>query len=135
MNQTTQQKPCRYCGGIHQLRQCPAYGNTFAECGKVEHFKKVCHSKRSRVANKMEQEMSQEYKKGKIKMVSINSVYMNKNWLMLTAKLDTHACSNKIMIPYKIDKGIYSNIMPWYIFKKLFPSSTKAELTKTVKTT
>ena len=37
-------------------------------CGdsKMGHFKEVCHSKRSRVINEMEQEMSQEYSKGEI---------------------------------------------------------------------
>ena len=105
MNQTTQQQPCIYCGGIHQLRQCPAYGKTCPECGKVGHFKKVCNNKRNRVVNEMEQEMSQEYSEGKIEMVNINPVYMNKNQLMLTAKLDTHTGNNKITIPYTIDTG------------------------------
>ena len=81
----------------------------------------------------MEQEVSQEYREDEIEMVSISSVYMNKNWLMLTAKLDTHADNNKITIPYKIDTGSEGNIMPWYIFKKLFQRVTEAELTKTIK--
>ena len=65
--------------------------------------------------------MFQEYIEDEIEMVSINSVYMNKKWLMLTVKLETHAGDNKITIPYKIDTGSDGNIMPWYIFKKLFP--------------
>ena len=52
---------------------------------------------------------------------------------MLTAKLDTHAGKNKVTILYKIDTGSDSNIMPWYIFKQLFPRVTEAELTKTIK--
>ena len=47
--------------------------------GKVGHFRKVCHSGRSKVVNEMEQEVSQEYGEDEIEMVSINSVYMNKN--------------------------------------------------------
>ena len=82
------------------------------ECGKVGHFRKVCCSRRSKVLNEMEQEVSQEYSKDEIEMVNINSVYMNKNILMLTAKLDMHAGNNKINIPYKIDTGSDSNIMP-----------------------
>ena len=74
----------------------------------------------------MEQEMSQEYSEDNIEMVSINSVYMNKNQSMLTAKLDTHASNNKITIPYKIDTGSDGNIMPWYIFKKLFLGGYKS---------
>ena len=79
VNQTTQQQPCRYCGGIHQLRQCPAYSKMCVECGKVGHFRKVCHSRRSKVVNEMEQEVTQGYSNDEIEMVSINSVYMNKN--------------------------------------------------------
>ena len=71
--------------------------------GKVGHFKKVCHSKRSRAVNEMEPEMSQEYSKGAIETVSINSIHMNKNQSMLTAKLEMHASNSKITIPYKID--------------------------------
>ena len=78
VNQTMQQQPCRYCDGIHQPRQYPAYGEMCAQCGNMGHFK-VCCSKRSRVVNKMEQERSQEYSEAEIEMVSINSVYMNKN--------------------------------------------------------
>ena len=52
------------------------------------HFKKVCHSNRSRAVNEMEQEMSQEYSEGKIETVNVNSVYMNKNLLVLTTKLE-----------------------------------------------
>ena len=79
VNWTMQQQPCRYSGGIHQLRQCPAYGRMCAECSKVGHFKRVCCSKRSRVVNEMEQERSQEFSDDEIEIMSINSVYMNKN--------------------------------------------------------
>ena len=75
----------------------------------------------------MEQEMSQEYSKGKIETVSTNSV---KNRSMLTAKLEMHAGNKKLTVPYKIDIGSDGNIMPWYIFKKLFPRVTEAKLEK-----
>ena len=78
----------------------------------------------------MEEKASQEYREDEIEMASINSVYMNKKWLMLTAKLETRAGNNKITIPYKIDMGSDGNIMSWYIFKKLFPRVIKAELKK-----
>ena len=44
-----------------------------------------------------------------------------------------HAGDNKVIIPYKIDTGSDGNIMPWYIFKKLFPRRTEAELAKSIK--
>ena len=122
---TLQWQLCRYCGGIHQPRQCPTYGKVCAGCGKMRHFKKVCCSKRSRAISEMEQEMSQEYSKGEIETVSIDSVYMNKNWSMLTAKLEVCAFDNKLTIPYKINTESDSNIMPWYIFKNCFQGLQK----------
>ena len=100
---TVQQRLCRYCGGTHQLRQCPVYDKMCVGCGKKGHFKKVCHSKRSRILNEIEQEMSQEYSEGEIEAVSINSVHMNKNWSMLTAKLEMSTGNNKLTVPYKIE--------------------------------
>ena len=97
------------------------------------HFKKVCHNKRSRTINKIELEMSQEYSKGTIEMVSIDSVCINKNQSLLTVELKTHAGNNKIIVPYKIDTGSKGNIMPWQIFKRLFKNVTEAELKKTIK--
>ena len=120
--------------GIHQLRHFPAYGKNVWGCSKVGHFKKVCHSKRSRAVNEMEQEMSQEYSEGKIETANINSVYMNKYQLMLTAKLKTCAGDNKLTVLYKIDTGSDGNIMPQYIFKKLFPRVTEAKIKKPLKT-
>ena len=31
---------CKYCGGNHQCRQCPAYGKDCKACGKKNHFAK-----------------------------------------------------------------------------------------------
>ena len=52
---------------------------------------------------------------------------------MLTAKLETCIGSNNMIIPYKIDTGSDGNIMPWYIFKNLFPRVTESQLVKTIK--
>ena len=71
--------PCKYCGGSHVPRQCPAYGKTCAGCGKVGHFKKVCRSRRDHAVHKVEIEMAQEPQEEGIETVSINSIYLNKN--------------------------------------------------------
>jgi hypothetical protein len=36
---------CRYCGGTHPPRQCPAYGRTCGHCHKPNHFARVCQQK------------------------------------------------------------------------------------------
>ena len=115
------------------MKQCPAYGKMCVGSCKTGHFKKVCHSKRSRVVNKIEVDTSQEYSEGEIETVSIDSVHMNKNWSLLMEELEMHAGDNKIIIPYKIYMGSEGNIMLWHIFKRLFKNVTEAELKKTIK--
>ena len=43
---TYQRCPCKYCGGSHTPRQCPAYGKICTICGKISHFQKMCMSKK-----------------------------------------------------------------------------------------
>ena len=38
---TAQWCPCRYCGRLHVLRQCPACSKMCMGCSKTGHFKKV----------------------------------------------------------------------------------------------
>lgn len=35
---------CRYCGGVHETRQCPAYGTLCTKCNKKHNFPSVCLS-------------------------------------------------------------------------------------------
>ena len=43
-------------------------------------------------------------------------------------KLGTQSGGNTIVIPYKINTGSKGNIMPLFIFKKLFKSITDEQL-------
>ena len=110
------------------LRQCPAYRKMCAGCGKTRHFRKVCQSRRDKVVNEMEIEESQECREGELETVSIDSVHLNKNQSLLTAELETWAGDNNIVIPYKIDTGSEGNIIPLFIFKKLFKNVTEDQL-------
>ena len=65
--------------------------------------------------------------------LSFNSVHFNKNQLVLMAELEMQAGNNSIVIPYKIDTRSVSNIMPLFIFKKLFKNITEDQLKKTMK--
>ena len=33
---------CKWCGGSHHRGQCLAYGKTCEQCGKANHFRRVC---------------------------------------------------------------------------------------------
>ena len=37
---------CGYCGSNHQRGKCPAFGTTCSACGKKNHFKQVCRTKK-----------------------------------------------------------------------------------------
>ena len=36
------EKPCDKCGRLHPMRNCPAFGKTCNNCGKLKHFSKMC---------------------------------------------------------------------------------------------
>ena len=128
MLNTTTRWPCRYCGGIHVPQQCPVYGKMCANCGKMGHYKKVCRSRKDHVVHELEVEVMQESQDEQIETVSIDSVHLNKNWSVIIAYLDTFTGKNKVKIPYKIDMGSEANIIPLYIFKKLFSNITVEQL-------
>ena len=64
-------------------------------------------------------------------MVNINSVNFNSNHSAIIANLKTSGNKAAIMVPYKVDTGSDGNIIPFDIFTKLFPSTTKDQLVAT----
>ena len=42
-------QPCKYCGTLHKWCKCPAYGKTFLECKKLNHFASLCLSTKKRI--------------------------------------------------------------------------------------
>ena len=117
--QAHHKQPCKYCGGSHAPRQCPAYGKTCNSCGKMGHFKKVCRSRRDQAVHEVEVEMTPEPQEEEIETVSINSLYLNRNRSLITAHLKMQVGKTTIEVPYKIDTGSEGNLMPLYIFKKI----------------
>ena len=43
-------RKCKFCGGRHRMKkvECPAWGEKCDECGKLNHFKKVCLAKKEK---------------------------------------------------------------------------------------
>ena len=68
-----------------------------------------------------------------IEEVSINSVYLNKKWSLITADLEMQVSKNTVKIPYKIDTGSEGNLMPLYIFKRLCGHQSVEELKRSIK--
>ena len=132
MHRASPNRPYRYCRSIHAPRQCLAYGKTCMGCGKLGHFKKVCQSRKDCTVHEVEVDVSQE--EGKIE-VSINSVYMNNKWLLITTQLEMQVSGNTIKIPYKIDTSSEGNLIPLYIFKKLCGHRSVGQLRNFMKIT
>ena len=63
-----------------------------------------------------------------MKMVNINSGRFNFNHPAIIANLKTLSNNIVITVPYKDDMSSNGNIMPFYIYKKLFPKATQEQL-------
>ena len=130
---TYQRWPCQYCRLSHAPRQCSAYGKMCSACGKTGHFRKVCRSKRNHVVHEVEIDMEPESQEEDTEIVSFNSVYVNKTQSSIMAKLQMQVGKVSLEVPYKIDTGSEGNIMPLYIFQKLFANIGKDQLKSSVK--
>ena len=97
------------------------------------HFRKVCQSKKDHAVHELEVKGAQETQEGEIETVSLDLVHLNRNQSLKTAHLEIQAGENIIEIPYKIDTGSEGNIMPLYIFKKLFKNTTDDQLKISIK--
>ena len=133
MHQAHYKQPCKYCGGSHVPRQCPAYGKTCTGCGKIGHFKKVWRRRRDCTVHKVEVEMAPEQHEDEIETVSINSLFLNKHHSLITADLEIQVGETTIEVPYKIDTGSEGNLMPLYIFKELFEGMPEEQLKGSIK--
>ena len=62
MGETGQTNTCRYCGSNHPPRRCPAYGVTYGECSRVNHYNAVGRAPRQRQSRQEEQDTGQNNK-------------------------------------------------------------------------
>ena len=123
---------CNYCSSTHPSRQYPAYGKKCADCGKSNHFREVCRSRRNNTVHDIEQEPDQHnIEEDHIDTVNINLIIFNSKWLAITANLKMSWYQASIIIPYKVDKGNDGNIMPSNFCKKLFPRAINEQLAGT----
>ena len=82
--------------------------------------------------HELQVEMVQDSQDEEIEIVSINSIYLNKNWSLITVHLEMQVGKNTVEILYTIDTGSEGNIRPLYIFKKLFKDMMDEQLEKSI---
>ena len=85
------------------------------------------------VVHEVEIDMEPESQGEDTDIVSINSLYINRKLSSIMAKLEMQADKTALEIPYKIDTGSEGNIMPLYIFQKLFASISKDQFKRLAK--
>ena len=100
-------------------------GKHVQDARKLATSRQYARAERPREVNDREQIENQDEAEEDIKMASIDSTQFNKNHCVLTANIKTAAGHNKIVVVYKIDTGSDSNIMPFHLYKKLFPNINK----------
>ena len=107
-------------------------GKHVQHAARLGTFRKVCRSKRNCAVHEVEIDMepgSQE----DTETVSIKSVYINRRWSSIMAKLEMQVGKAELEIPYKIDTGGEGNIMLLYIFRKLLANISEDQLKRSVK--
>ena len=124
---------CKYCGSSHPPRKCPVYGKTCTACSKMGHYRKVCKSKGRGAVHEVEIEMGPDSQGEDMEIMSINSLYLNRKWSLIMANLEMQVGETALEIPYKINTGSEGNLMPLYIFQKLFQNMSKEQLKRSVK--
>ena len=68
------------------------------------------------MVHEVEIDMEPESQGEDTEIVSINSVYVNRKWSSIMAKVEIQVGKAVLEIPYKIDTGSEVNIMLLYIF-------------------
>ena len=69
-----------------------------------------------------------------IDTVNIHSINFNSKHSVVAANLKTSSNQARITVPHKVDTGSNGNIMPLYLYKKVFPRATKKQLLATQNT-
>ena len=99
---------CKYCGGTHGKRQCPAYGKECRNCRKKNHFAKVCRGVKKVNELFVEEEEEEAF------LLSVQSDTYDEPW-------KTQITIGKNKTHFKIDTGADVSIMTTKTYNALQP--------------
>ena len=123
-DESKSQEKCKYCGRIHEPRQCPAYNSTCHECGKKNHYAKMCRNKIkniNRVFRVQKVETPKIYSTHKMK--TEETITLKTEWeTELTLQMDTGANVN--VVPLKEYVRISGDQQKQHIKKNQFTQIT-----------
>ena len=126
------------------------YGKTCSGCGKTNHLKGVCISTRGvrhTYTDKSTPKQGSEWNLGRhihrwsmiralekgmriIDSVTIKSFSINSLRSVALTKSEISSKHTKCQIAYKVDTGNDSNLIPVDLLRKLFPNTTKEQLSE-----
>lgn len=139
---------CGNCGGKHDFSQkssCPAHGTKCRECGKLNHWRKMCRSGKSKDQQERKNQRGQDMARRPERPVHaieeknievpaqdasqlyfhslfVNNIEENRSQAML--KVQVNLGQNTKPLLYKVDTGAEGNVIPVGTYKQLFPKSS-----------
>lgn len=106
---------CSNCGHRHGKRACPAYSKQCLQCGKLNHFSKVCRSRRkTRTVHHVEDPEQQDELDSSFTVDIIADSKDQPNTAYANISMETGDVPR-----FKIDTGAQVNVIPYQVFRKM----------------
>ncbi|XP_048747335.2 uncharacterized protein K02A2.6-like [Ostrea edulis] len=103
---------CKKCGKSHALKKCPAYGQTCHECGKPNHYAKMCRSKKTK-SKKIHEVDPESDSDSEFGIETVEDTHDTRRKWTTTLKVEN------TNVKFKIDTGAQCNIIPKNMCDKL----------------
>lgn len=123
---------CRRCGKTHEPRQCPAYGAVCHNCGKRNHFSKVCRaatssssSNKTKSVNCIESDLDSLFI-GTVESNEVRTAGHTQEGAWYTT-----ASIRGVAVKFKLDTGAEANVLPFSIVRQI-PGPIRLQPTQTV---
>ena len=116
-NPPQSQDKCRNCGLTHNGPECPAKGKKCLSCGKLNHFRSVCRSSRSKAANELQDEVCS----AKTWDHDDTLLYLGDGHIQDTQPWTVPLVINNSKITFKVDSGADITCLPEAEYLRMRP--------------
>lgn len=99
---------CKRCGSEHAAKKCPAYDMQCKNCDKLNHYAKMCRSKKVHIVNEDDMERANLFVgNGKKKTQQLKD-----QWTVKLKVEHKH-------IKFKLDSGAQANVIPYKLLQSM----------------
>lgn len=125
---------CEYCGWEHAPQKCPAYGKRCKQCGKKNHFERVCRQKQTQDRDKDDKaqqprkinivEDSEQYEPEDAASITFSELRhngSNRTSIMAVINIRPDGVTKRATLLVKVDTGANGNILPFRCLQQMFP--------------